>query len=213
MRSLRHLLFAGGKIKNSDYDNKFKEIVESFINNGMDKKYAWDDYHAVAFRTMVLVDAWWKLRERNALSLDLSNKILETLKVHGDFMLDRKHYESGRNHGLNEIASLLLLSTSFPDIEGAKDWHAAATKRLEESAAILIDDDGSLVENSSYYHFYVLEKYWEIYDYMQRYYIPAGDFFKERLNKMILYSTFILQPNLDVPLLGASIEKKNKISG
>ena len=206
LRSTRNLLYAGIETGNQAYFDKLIDIVESFVDNGLDKPLTWDDYHGVAFRTMVLTNTWWKLREQNALPVETSTKLLQALEVHGNFLLAEEHFESGYNHGLTESTALLILAANFPDLPGADEWLSVAEARLEQMAVDLVDDDGALIENSPYYHFYVLQKFWEIRRYADQHDIPLTSEFNQNLSRMIAFGTYILLPNLEVPLLGASIQ-------
>lgn len=208
LRETRHLLYAYKQTGKEEYVNKLTQTIESFLDEGIEKSYAWDDYHAVAFRTMTLVNTWWKLREENALTADLSEKILETLKRHGDFLQSNEHYEPQYNHGISQASALLLLGVNFPDLNGSEQWKAVAIRRIKEGIDTLVDNDGSLVENSPYYHFYALEKYWRIYQYYKDNKLEMDSVAQEKIDKMISYATYILQPNLRVPLLGASLDRR-----
>lgn len=206
LRPLTDLLYASRTTHNPVYTQKLLELTNSFINNGMNKPHAWDDYHAVAFRTMILTNIWWKLRAENALSVSDSTNILKALQAHGDFLEDRNHYEPEHNHGTNEAAALDLLAVSMPDLPHASSWKPVAVGRIDSSLDSLIDKDGVLIENSPYYHFYTLQKYWDLYHYAQRQHEKLGNDFEYKLNKMIEYATYILEPNSHIPLLGASLD-------
>ncbi len=212
LRPTRNLLYAGMNTNNPVYYQKLESIVNSFIDEGMSKPNAWSDYHGVAFRTMVLTNTWWKLRERNLLSADESTRILKALKVHGDFLADTNHYEPSHNHGVNEATALLLLGINFPDLPNSNEWVRLGKERLDISLVNLVDEDGVLIENSPYYQFYTLEAYWNIYNYSKRYNVTISDHFEATVGKMINYSTYVLQPDLEVPLLGASLERKINLS-
>jgi hypothetical protein len=213
----KNLLFAGRESKDvkskNEYNAKLLELVNSFIDNGMDEPNSWEDYHAVAFRTMTLTNIWWKLREQGALSEEDSTRILQALKVHGDFLAEESHYEPQHNHGINQAAALLVLSVNFPDMPGADEWQEIAKKRITEGSRDLIDEDGILVENSPYYHFYALEKYWEVAQYSEDYDILMDDTLSTKVNQMISYQAYILQPNRKIPLLGASLDRQINYNG
>lgn len=213
LRFTGDLLYAWMETGNRAYNDKLLQIINSFLDSGMDKTHSWDDNSAVAFRTMVLTNTWVKLHERNALSGETNTKILEALKVHGDFLLDENHYEGKFNHAITEAAALLYLGTTFPDMPNSGKWISMAKNRLSNQLATLIDEDGVLVENSPYYHFYVLEFYRDINKYSIQHNITISDQFTNIITKMIDYGTYILQPNLEVPLLGASIYRKFYNSG
>lgn len=213
LRETRHLLYAYRQTGKIEYRNKLEEMVISFIDNGDGKSKTWDDYHAVAFRAMVLTNTWWKLREVNTLSPELNEKLLKSIKQHADFLVDKKHYQQYYNHGINQSIALLLISVSFPELDEGGVWRQVALKRFDEGAGTLIDDDGVLVENSPFYHFYVFEKYWQISKFFSNNNLKLNEIFRDKFDKMASYATYILQPNLENPLMGASPKRQIGNSG
>lgn len=209
---VRNLLFAWVKTGNPKYKNKLIEITESFIDNGTKGPYSWD-YHGAAFRVMTLIDVREKLYAKNELSPDLDKKILAILKIHGDFLADTTHFEDDFNHGLDQSAALYLLAVNFPKMNGADGWLKLSSKRIVEMQANIIDADGVLIENSPYYHFYVLEKFLEINKYLKQNHLTIDGFSDEKINKMISYAVYILQPDLSVPTIGASIGRQINLFG
>ncbi len=213
LRFTKDLLYAGIETGNRIYYDKLLEIINSFIDSGMDGTYSWKDDHAVAWRTMALTNTWFKLHEQNALSNQTSTEILQALKVHGDFLMDTEHYEPNFNHGISEAAALLYLATSCPDMPGADLFLSTAKERLAKQLDSIIDNDGILVENSPFYHLYSLELLREINRYAIQHNITVSDKFDSKIEEMISYVTYILQPNREVPMLGASIERKVNLAG
>lgn len=204
LRPVRHLLATAEETRSERYYEKTREIIGSFVDSGMDSPYAWDDPHSAAFRTMILINAWWKLREAGELPADLSDKILSALEVHGDYLLDPENYEGDHNHAVTQSAALLLVAENFPELANAETWREAAIRRIDVGLSSIIDPNGVLIENSPYYQFYVLEKYWEIYQYAEENSIEISDNFGDTIEKMIGFSTYVLRPDVSVPLLGAS---------
>lgn len=212
LETVRDLLFAWRKTDDPKYKDKILQITESFIDKGMDGPYSWD-YHGVAFRTMTLVSVYKNLEKENELSVELKEKIQKALKIHGDFLADPTHYENNYNHGLDQSAALLLLAVNFPELDGSENWFKISTERINEIPRNIIDEDGILVENAPYYHFYVLEKLWEINKYSKEYNIGLSNDIDTTINKMIDYCVYILQPDLNIPTIGASLQRKLKIAG
>lgn len=212
LEPVRNLLFAWIETNNPAYKNKLIEITESFLDKGTKGPYSWD-YHGAAFRVMTLIDVREKLRQKNELSADLDKKIVATLKIHGDFLSDPAHFENDYNHGLDQSAALYLLAVNFPDMQGADSWLKLSSKRIAEMQENIIDEDGVLVENSPYYHFYVLEKFLEINKYLKQNHLTIKGFSEENINKMISYAVYILQPDLSVPTVGASIGRTINLFG
>ena len=207
-RPMRHLFFAFDQTYDKAYLEKVREITVSFLKDGMDKPHSWDDFNGVSFRTMFLVKIWWELRENNMLTYNLSEDLLTAIEKHSEFLVNPNHYDKGYNHGLNETAALYLVAVNFPDFLHASEWLELSKDRLGDSLVTIVDTDGVLIENSPYYHFYTLEKYWELYSFAQKQNVPISDIFNNRLQQMISYATYILQPNKDIPLLGASLKRK-----
>ncbi len=212
-----HLIYAGDEVKTKKgkdkYYGKLLEITNSFVDEGIYKANSWQDPHAVAFRAMILTKAWWKLREENRLSEEESAKILKAIKVHGDFLADEKNYDKGNQNSINEDSALLLLSVSFPDMPRASEWQEIAKKRVGEGLNTLINPEGILIGNSPFYHYYALEKYWSLYKYANNYNINISNDFEGKLLQMVSYGTYILQPNTEIPLIGASIKRKINFAG
>jgi peptidoglycan/xylan/chitin deacetylase (PgdA/CDA1 family) len=207
LRELRHLFVAYTETGEQIYLDKYLELLNSWLESGTKAEHSWDDPHGVAFRAMFLTDSWWKLRDSNILSHELSNKMLTSIEEHALYLSKRQNYQGSNNHGVTQASALMLLGVAFPDLPGAPDWQKLGIKRLNEGINSIIDEDGVLIENSPYYHFYVLEKYWEIYTYGQKYDVSLTDNFLNKINGMINYGTYMLKPNSAVPLLGASIAK------
>ncbi len=212
LEPVRNLLFAWEKTGKPEYKNKLIEITESFIDNGMTAQYSWD-LHGVSFRTMTLVNVYKKLLDKNSLPEELNKKITEALKIHGDFLADPAHFENDYNHGLDQSAALYLLSINFPDMPNSDDWLKLSSARIAEMEVNIIDDNGILVENSPYYHFYVLEKFLEINRYLKQNDLTIEGFSEEKIDKMISYATYILQPDSSVPTIGASISRQINLFG
>jgi heparinase II/III-like protein len=206
LRPTLNLLYAFRTTGNAVYARRLVNLDMSFIAAEPKSPWAWKDPHAVAFRAMSLIDTWWKLRQAHALSESASTAILQELEKTGVFLADPNHYQIGENHGTNEAAALYNLAVAFPSLPNAQQWKQVATDRFEWQLLGVIDADGQLIENAPYYDFYTLEKYWDIYNYMlaQKQSLPAG--MSSKLASMINFASYILQPNSQVPLLGASLE-------
>lgn len=212
LEPVRNLLFAWVKTGNPVYKNKLIEITESFIDDGVNGPYSWD-YHGTAFRAMTLIDIREKLRKKHELPTDLDKKIAGVLKIHGDFLADPAHFEKDYNHGLDQATALYLLAINYPNMEGADSWLKISSERINEMLSGIVDDDGILVENSPYYHLYVLEKFWEIGKYLKQNHLTINGFSDEKINKMVSYVVYVLQPDLTVPTIGASLKAQVNLFG
>ncbi len=205
LRPSLNLLYAFRTTEKVKYATKLLDLDMSFIASEPTSKWAWSDAHAVAFRCMALVDTWWKLRQAHQLTEPESTAILRELVKTGPFLVDPNNYQPEDNHGTNEAAALYELAVAFPTLPASHQWLALAQQRLQEQLDSLIDADGDLIENSPYYDFYTLDKYWQIYSYSIERGVPISTDFASKLHSMLNFATYILQPNSQVPLLGASI--------
>ena len=206
LRPSLNLLYAYRATGRAAYARQLRRLDLSFIAAEDHSRWAWADPHAVAFRCMALVDTWWKLRQAHQLPEATSTSILRELVKTGDYLSDPNNYQPEDNHGTNEAAALFNLAVAFPSLPHARQWLALADQRFEWQLNGLIDADGQLIENSPYYDFYTLEKYWQIYKYAQAQDQKISGDFAKKITKMLHFATYILQPNSQVPLLGASIE-------
>jgi peptidoglycan/xylan/chitin deacetylase (PgdA/CDA1 family) len=206
LRPSLNLLYAYHTTGNATYAKKLVALDLSFIAAEPKSRFAWADPHAVAFRAMALVDTWWKLRQGHQLTEQDSTAILTELEKTGKYIADDNHYQAGNNHSINEAAALYEIGVAFPALPHAQQWLALAKERFKWQLDGLIDADGQLIENSPYYDFYALQKYAGIYDYSTAQKAPISSEFPAKLAAMSRFATYILQPNAQVPLLGASIE-------
>ena len=201
-----NLLYAFRATGNTVYARKLVSLDLSFIAAEDKSRWAWSDPQAVAFRSMTLVDTWWKLRQAHQLPESASSAILDELEKTGMFLTDPNHYQQENTNGVNEAAALYELAVAFPTLPNAHSWLTLATQRFQWQLGASIDSDGEVVENSPYYEFYALSKYWQIYDYSIAHDALISHDFYNRLQSMLKFATYILQPNSQIPLLGASIE-------
>lgn len=212
LEPVRNLLYAWEKTNNPVYKNKLIELTESFIDKGLSSPYSWD-YHGVSFRTMTLIDVQAKLKAKKQLPTELDQKITETLRIHGQFLADPNHFEQDYNHGLDQAAALYLLATNYPTIPEANTWQELSANRISAMFSSIIDTDGLLVENSPYYHLYVLEKLVEINKYLKVNHLIINGFSNDKISQMISYVTYMLQPDLTVPTIGASLKRQINLDG
>ncbi|MGB0757437.1 MAG: heparinase II/III domain-containing protein [Patescibacteria group bacterium] len=205
----KNLLAMWLKTGNPEYVEKLKEILHSYFEEGQSSPYGWDR-HGAAYRTMVLVNSYKKLDARNELDHELRRQFEDSLLLHGRFLSIENNYEGDYNHGVDQAIALYLLTVNFPDLDTDGRWRGLAESRIHKGLLTIVDDDGVLVENSPYYHFYVLNKYWQLFTYLEKNELSLGvetdNLLESRLDKMVSYATYILQPDLSVPKLGASIE-------
>lgn len=205
LRPTRHLLFAWGETGDPVYAQRLVAILTSFARDALDRPPVWDK-HTAAFATMVLINSREKLRRGGALPAAADDALGAALRRYGAFLADEAHFERYNNHGVTQAAALLLLATMAPDLPEAAAWGALAAARLEEVVDRNVAADGVQIEQSPFYHFYVLQFLWEIFAWTQRAEVDGVDGLALSIDRMIRFATYVTRPDGIVPHVGSSVE-------
>jgi hypothetical protein len=209
LRPTSDLLWAYYTTDDVRYRDKLLEILRSYVafdstQRPLDRKRL-DNRHTSAFRAMVLLNAHAKLKRSEDLPADLEGGLVQAILRLGRFLADPENFEGDQNHGFAEVAALLLVAEQFPDAPGAARWHEIATGRLDSLIDKTVDADGVEVENSPFYHFYVLSSLLEISAWAEANSVPLSPKTDRAVDKMVRYATYITLPDGQIPLLGASV--------
>ncbi len=219
LRPATNLMWAYYETGNAQYRDQYLTLLDSFADAYTQRpltecnptcvplydRHRFDDAHTTAFMAMIVVNSYVKLDRSGDLSPTLRGKLEAVLERAGTSLVDEKNYERTNNHGLNEAAALALIAAAFPNMPRAPAWLDLASKRLETLMVTIIDDDGVLVENSPFYHYYVLTLASQLVRWAKTYNVPLSHEFVDRTESMVPYATQITMPNGLVPLLGASV--------
>jgi hypothetical protein len=203
LRPLRHLIAAYTQTGDRAYLETLAEILESFVDE-RDSSPHLTDPHATAFRTMVQVASYGALERAGLLDSDLESKLRSSIGIDAAFLAEPENFQGDYNHGFTEAAALLLVAETFPDSQG---WRDVAKDRLDALMVDAVDQDGVEVENSPFYHFYVLRFVKDITAWADRNEIELPPAIPERIDKMIDYAAWIVMPNGQIPLIGSSLSK------
>jgi hypothetical protein len=207
MQPLPTLLYEWKQTGDTRYLDKLIAILRSYVVydgvRGVDTARL-DNNHAAAYRTMALVNFYVKLENAGVLPDDLAHGLLDSLEKLGTFLAAPSHFEADYNHGFNEGAALLLLADNFPLLPGADSWRAVALQRLQQMLTNTIDADGVEVENSPFYHVYVLGLVYQIAQWAKQYEPSLAQPYAAAASKMLFYAAEITQPNGYLPMLGAT---------
>jgi hypothetical protein len=201
LRPLRHLLGAYDATGDVSYLETLAEILGSFVNE-RDESPHLTDPHAAAFRTMVQVASYGALDRAGLLDADLEVALRDSIAEDAAFLADPANFQGGYNHGFTEAAALLLVAETFPD---ERWWGDIAKRRLDRLMVDAVDPDGVEVENSPFYHFYVMGFAADIAAWAERNDISLPPKFSKRLHGMADYATWIVMPNSRVPVIGSSV--------
>jgi len=207
MQPLPTLLYEWEVTHDASYLEKLIAILRSYVAYDQVRPYdslTFDNAHASAYRTMALVQFYVKLKRDGVLPTDLEHGLLTSLQKLGNFLAAPSHFEADYNHGFNEGAALLLLADNFPTMPGASGWRQLALTRLEEMLTNTIDADGVEVENSPFYHVYVLGLVYQIAQWAKQYEPSLASSYAATVQKMLTYAADVTQPNGYLPMLGAT---------
>jgi hypothetical protein len=213
LKPTSNLLYAYATTGEVQYRDKLVSILESFAAYDAARpvgppydRTRFDHRHTAALRAMVLVNTLVKLQRSGDISEELSGALKAAIARLGAFLAGPLNFDPEYNHGFTEAAALALVSANFPDLPNAPAWRNTALDRLSSLMVNSVDGDGVELENSPFYHFYVLSLTYQINRWARRYGIPLSADFEATMKRMVSYATFVLQPDGKIPLAGSSEE-------
>ncbi len=208
LRPLRHLLHAWEVTGNMVYRDRLVELIIDFDAEHDASPWVYRhhaDKHGAAFRALVLTEIRWTLAHDGALTPEeavvFDSLILET----ADYLSVEGNFQSGYNHGFTQAAALLVVAVNSPHLHGTFEMDVLARQRLVGLMTATVGDDGVLVENSPYYHIYILEKVGEVDRWMGTNDLDPPPALTKKIPLMVDYAVHISHPDGRLPLLGASI--------
>ncbi len=215
LRPLRHLIYAWEETGNNAYKNHLLGLVNSFSDVADESSYIYDtvaDKHGAAFRMMVLVKLKWTLLHDFALSPDETRMIDNLIENTVAYLEKEKNFESQSNHGFNQAAALWVVVSNEKNLENRGERYELAVERLEYMMESVVGNDGVMIENSPYYHLYILNKVGEIWKWAEENNVKMPAIVEKRIPLMMDYAVRATYPDGTVPLIGASIPGYNMMS-
>ncbi|WP_433304329.1 heparinase II/III domain-containing protein [Actinoplanes sp. CA-030573] len=210
LRPTTSLLWAYYRTGKSTYRDKLVALIQSYVRyderHPSSSRLGMDDPHAMAFRAMVLVNIWAKLRRRGALPPALDSALLASIGRLADKLQQPVNFQGQYNHGVTQAVALLLVSVNMPVGPHSAQWAATARQRLKSLQTSTIDADGVENEKSPFYHFYVLEFLTQTVRWAAANHIALPPGLAERVDQMVRYATLVLWPDGQVPLEGSSVQ-------
>src|SRR5262249_37335141 len=207
-----NLLWAWERTHDGRYRNRLVAILRSYVAYDRTRPYdrlTFDNPHAAAFRAMVLVNAYVKLQKDGALPPDLDAGIRRSLQKLGGFLAYRHHaFESWVNHGFNGAAALLLIADNLPDLPRAAAWRTLGLQRLRLMLTLDLDRDGVDVENSPFYHYYVLGIVAQITAWARAHEPSLAAPYAAAEQRMLRYAAAVTLPDGRLPMLGATAQTR-----
>ncbi len=185
------------------YRDKLMDVFRSFAANSKNSAYSWDK-HGTAYRAMVFVNSYWKLRHAGALSPEETQLLEGLILEDARFLADDKNFEFGFNHGFAEATALLLIAENFPNIPESSHWRDLALTRYDSLLSDIIGTDGFIIENSVYYQFYVLTQVYQLSQWARTHGVALPAAVEPALERMVRFASYVVQPDGHIPMLGAS---------
>ena len=207
MQPLSSLLYEWQSTASSVYLSALISILRSYVAYDDTRPLntnTFDNDHASAYRTMTLINIYFKLKRDGVLPADLDAGLTVSLQKLGTFLAVPSHFEADYNHGFNEGAALLLVADNFPGWPQSAEWRTLAISRLLQMLTNTIDPDGVEVENSPFYHVYVLGLVYQIAQWAAIYEPELAPAYNTAAQKMLTYAADITEPDGYLPMLGAT---------
>lgn len=191
--------------KDSINISKTNEIIRSWHNNYKKdffpeekiklSKLVWND-HATANRVLNLTHAYFTFID----DAELRGIIRELLYHHGVWLADQKNYTQG-NHAVMIDRALFQLSKlfSFPE---SSQWEELSMLRLKKIFEREVTSEGACTENSSGYHFYVLDLLKGSVEMFKSYGIDYSKDWDVMISNMKIFGSQMLKPNNTLPTIG-----------
>jgi hypothetical protein len=207
LRPTSHLLFAYKTTGEKRYLDKLVALLRAYVTfdetRGYDRR-TFDNEHATAYRGMVLSNLYVGLRTLGVLPADLATSLPEAVTRIGTFLLDPKRFEDWANHGFAEAAALVSIARTFPRTREASTFRTTGLARLDHMLETNLDEDGVDIENSPFYHLFVLGLVGQIGAWLADYEPTRAAPWLDAATRMTHYLAYVTQPNGRLPWLGAT---------
>jgi len=146
--------------------------------------------------------AWKSLLELDEVNEEFAISFLSWSFHHGEMLSEYIEYESAGNHGTFHSRALVSLGLVLPMFNDSPHWLDLGTERLESQLFDIVSPVGVHLEQSVYYHFYMMLTYNDIRTIFQQGGIDFSAEAVQRLEGMPLFGAHIIKPNGYLPMLG-----------
>lgn len=202
---IAHLMNTYEESNNINYLKKSKEIIESWINNNMnrqDDKSCWSG-HVVSNRLINMMHFWMYYKSSRIFEVDFEEILIKVMKKHAEFLTISKNYEC-YNHGIFQNQALIEFTAFFNNFEISNEWFKIAIKRLMIRMNEDFSESGVHKEHSPSYHIRVLELFMSIISFMEYYKLEYPQKMKEKFKLIQDYVVTLSLDDGSIPLLGDS---------
>jgi hypothetical protein len=158
----------------------------------------------VALRALNLLAAFRLFRRSHALDEERLSTLLSLFDAHGRHIrrnLEFSYVATG-NHYLSDVAGLLWLGVSVPELRAAKSWREFALTELLRELDRQVLPDGADWESSTGYQRFVTELFLYSFFLCRANGIEIEERHWQRLRSMLEYMRAYLRPDGRAPLIG-----------
>lgn len=151
LNPLQYLLNAFSQSGDPQYIEFAWEIIQSWeryyrMPEAAANRWVAND-HSTSMRALNLLFFARVCEEAGLFDLEMSQKLHDILKEHGEWLASSRNYIRNHNHGIIEDRSLTFLGAAL----GRKDWVLIAQERLKGQLEAAFSEEGISTENSPEY--------------------------------------------------------------
>jgi hypothetical protein len=205
LRWAEPLVVAGVIEKDAECLDLARRSIEGWIRansrTGNAPEFAWYD-HAVSNRTRFLCWFWEMWRKSPDFDPELARLILSSVYQHIMYLADNRNYSPRSNHGLHIDGSLLAATLTFPEFRVAAACQQHAYKRFERYLTTNFSQTGFNLEQSPWYHFWVIEDAGEIAMFLRENREKTPQAIEQTIERAIAVCPYLIRPDGRLPNVG-----------
>ena len=188
------------------YVEKFKEVLSDWEKkNPVDMGLNWTCSMEVAIRAINIIWGIYFFSGAEAIDDEFVKKAIRLLYYHGlhiEKNLEEIYDGANTNHLIADYLGLFYLGVLFPEFDRSKEWRSKAVDGMQREIEIQVYPDGADYECSTSYHRLKLEMFLSAFILGRINSIDFDSVYKERLHRMIHFSSAITAPSGKAPLIG-----------
>jgi hypothetical protein len=192
--------------KDVRYYNRFKELVEDWIeNNPFLFGVNWHCTMEVAIRAINWIIAVNLMKDKFVNDEVFYRLLLDSLVKHANYIYsfpEFKHNGLGNNHLIADYCGLLFLSTTLKNHPQSKVWLETSVAGLCKCMDTQVNDDGTSFEGSIPYHRLVLEMFAYTAILCRTMEIDLPERYYTKLFKMFEFTAAYVDHNGNAPQIG-----------
>lgn len=166
-------------------------------------RYVWRD-HATSYRLRLMCWMWESLRRDESVDFEFGRLLLASIYQHAMYAADRNNYNPKSNHALHLDGSLLATAVTLPEFREANRWRALVDKRLARYCARNFSPEGFHLEQSPFYHYYVIVRLGEIVTFLRDNRQPVPAELQQTIDRALSIWPYFLRSDRSLSNVGDS---------